>query len=59
MAERPRRYARSALEELAARPDSGQMYDRFVELLAAHGDVLEGTFGPGLQVLRDKYAPLT
>ena len=30
-----------------------------LEMLAAHGDVLVGTFGPGLQVLRDKYAPLT
>lgn len=29
----------AALEELAARPDSGQMYDRFVELLAAHGSL--------------------
>lgn len=30
-----------------------------LEMLAAHGDVLECTFGPNLQTLRDKYAPLT
>lgn len=30
-----------------------------LEMLAAHGDILEDTFGPGLQVLRDKYAPFT
>ncbi|MBW3068669.1 MULTISPECIES: TrmB family transcriptional regulator [unclassified Actinomyces] len=29
-----------------------------LEMLARHGDVLERSFGPGLQVLRDKYAPL-
>lgn len=28
-----------ALDELAQRPDAGQMYDQFVSLLAAHGDL--------------------
>lgn len=30
-----------------------------LEMLNAHGDTLETTFGPGLQVLRERYAPLT
>ncbi len=29
-----------------------------IELLDRHADVLESSFGPGLQRLRDKYAPL-
>ncbi len=29
-----------------------------IEMLDRHGDVLEASFGPGLQRLRDKYAPL-
>ncbi|MDO4901649.1 hypothetical protein [Actinomyces sp.] len=30
-----------------------------LEMLARHADVLERSFGPGLQRLRDKYAPLS
>lgn len=29
-----------------------------LDMLAAHGDVLETTFGPGLQLLREKYGPI-
>lgn len=29
-----------------------------IEMLDAHGDVLEATFGPGLQLLREKYASI-